>query len=119
MHSRIGLAAALALAAWSHAAVALTCQAQQGAVVVKGAQADESDIQITLPRGRFIWVALIGEPSLTVDLMRPATKAEMADAAAQGDKDPPTSASAAHVDATEAQLAAGVRLGTFVVTCKR
>lgn len=101
----------------SHAAWALTCQARQGPAVFQGADVDASDMKIDLGGGRFVWVGLIGQPTMSVDLMRPATRTEMAHASRNGERTPPTAAAAAHADASPAKLKSGVEVGGYVVTC--
>lgn len=111
------LAAALAAMLGNHAAWALSCEARQGQSVFKGVGVDESDIQITLSGGRFIWIGLVGRETMTVGLMRPATPTEMAKTARSGDKNPPTATETAHADASLAKLSSGVEVGGYVVTC--
>jgi hypothetical protein len=80
--------AVLAAIFGNHAAWALSCQARQGQTVFNGAGVDDSDIQIKLSGGRFVWIGLIGQETMTVSLMRPATQVEMKEASLNGDKTP-------------------------------
>jgi hypothetical protein len=112
------LVAALAAMFGNHAAWALSCQARQGQTVFKGVGVDESDIQITLSDGRFVWVGLVGRETMTVGLMRPATPTEMEKTSRNGDRNPPTATETAHADASLAKLSSGVEVGGYVVTCK-
>jgi hypothetical protein len=109
--------AVLAAIFGSHAAWALSCQARQGQTIFKGAGVDGSDIQIKLSGGRFVWIGLIGQQTMTVDLMRPATQAEMQEASRNGEKTPPTSTGTAHADASLVKLQSGVEVGGYVVMC--
>lgn len=99
------------------AAWALSCQARQGQAVFTGAGVDESDIQIKLRGGRFVWIGLIGQETMTVGLMRPATQVEKEEASRNGDKTPPTSTETAHADASLMTLLSGVEVGGYVVMC--
>jgi hypothetical protein len=109
--------AVLAAIFGNHAAWALSCQARQGQTVFKGVGVDESDIQIKLSGARFVWIGLIGQETMTVGLMRPATQVEMEEASRNGDRNPPTATETAHADASLAKLLSGVEVGGYVVTC--
>jgi hypothetical protein len=109
--------AVLAAIFGNHAAWALSCQARQGQTVFNGAGVDDSDIQIKLSGGRFVWIGLIGQETMTVSLMRPATQVEMKEASLNGDKTPPTSTETAHAVASLTKLLSGVEVGGYAVMC--
>ena len=109
--------AVLAAIFGNHAAWALSCQVRQGLTIFKGDGVDGSDIQIRLSGGQFIWIGLIGQQSMTVGLMRPATQAEMQEASRNGDKTPPTATETAHADASLVKLQSGVEVGGYLVMC--
>jgi hypothetical protein len=109
--------AVLAAIFGSHASWALSCQARQGQKIFKGAEVDGSDIQIKLSGGRFVWIGLIGQETMNVSLMRPATQAEMQESSRNGEKTPPTATETAHADASLTNLQSGVELGGYLVTC--
>lgn len=117
MKSAVTSLAVLAMTFGNHTACALSCQARQGQTVFNGAGVDRSDIQIKLNGGRFLWIGLIGQETMTVSLMRPATRVEMEAASRNGDKTPPTATETDHADVSLVKLQSGIAVGGYVVMC--
>lgn len=100
-------------------AFAMSCQAQMNEKTFAGQQVDVSDIKIDLENDMFIWIGLIGQKTMTVYLMRPATEAEKEQAYKEGERTPPSNTGIASRDVTLADLTAGSSLGEYNVKCSQ